>query len=185
MVCSSQGHDRAGFGRGPGDRFGADRANGCHVQHPRGPPLASSNSAAAIARSVRTPFGDQGDVGAVTQQIGLAGDEHVVSGQQLGHADTAEAQQDGAIMRGGRSCGGGGLDAVGWRNHRNVGQCPDPGEILDRVMRRTQFALDHARRNAAEPHVGTGRGGFGPILLEGTAGQERGHSTNEGDLAAI
>ena len=53
-------------------------------------------------------------------------------------------------MRRGRLDGLGGLPRVGGRDDRELGKSAQPGEILDRVMGRPEFAVADAGRLADE-----------------------------------
>ena len=128
---------------------------------------------------------DDGEVGAIAQHVGAAELEDVAFRQEVRHADAAQTQEHRAVV-GGRPGGRRRrLDAVGGRDDRHIRQRPDPGEVLDRVVRRSELAIGHAGTDAAELHIGLRVGDVGLDLLERAAGEEARGAADERDLAAV
>ena len=179
------GDDCAGFARGFQDRILVNRANAGHVHH-------SSRNAALFKQGGRDHCAmgqdavrDDCHILTLAQRVGFAQFEDMAFGQQVGHADAAEAQVAAAIMFGRPFHRRRSLDPVRWSNDRHIRQGADPGEILDRMVGGAKFAIGHAGTDSNQLHIGLRIGHVRLDLFQRASGQEGGGGADEGDLATI
>ena len=173
--------DGAGVEGGGDDPVFVDRADRGQVED-AGRDASSSQELGSGHRTMgERAVGDDRQVAAVAQHVGLARLERVAFGEEIRHPDPAEPQEDGAFEGGHPLGGGGGFDSVRRRHHCDVRDGADPGEILRGVVRRSQLSVGHARADAAKLHVRVGVGDIRLDLLQSPACQEAGCRTHEGE----
>src|SRR6202042_938449 len=100
--------------------------------------------------------------------------------RDVGYREPGDAQVAWpGVGRGPADCLGG-LEGVGWYDDREVGDGPQPGQVLDRVMRRAQLAVGQARALPAQDDACLAIGHVRLDLLERPAGEEwRGGDAHE------
>ena len=135
----------------------------------------AAGSAASSARETIVPIGDHRDVVAVASagsrgRARTARRPAVTSGTlKRGDAQVQRAGRSSTAQRtAARVCAG----SAGTTTSRSA-IARSPGQVLDRVVRRAELAVGHARALAAEHDVVLAVGDVGLDLLERAAGQER------------
>ncbi|MNL36267.1 hypothetical protein D3C87_1583380 [compost metagenome] len=117
-------------------------------------------------------IGDDGSIGTLGQNFSLADLETRIIALQRRHRHAADAHEDRAVHGSGRADRLLGLPGVGRHDQRQVVEQPQPGHILDGVVRRPQFAIGDAARLADQFYVDVGIGDVRLDLLHGPAGDE-------------
>ena len=165
-------HDRSEIRGCPNGRF-VERGDRGHIDDP-GADAAGGETIGGFQRARdHDPAGDDGDVGSLAKRLGLADLEPgVVGTRQLRNAEPGDAQEHRSFVRRSRLDGLSGLPRVRRHDDREIGQEPQPGHVLDRVMGRPKLAVSNARRLADELHVGVAVSDVGLDLLEGAGGEE-------------
>ena len=177
--------DRSEIRGGADGRF-VERGDRGHVDDP-GAHAAVGETVGGLQRSRdHDPAGDDGDVASFTKRLGFADFEPgVVGARQLWNAKSSDAKEHRPFMRRGRLHGLSGLPRVRGRNDGEIGQEPQPGHVLDRVMGGPEFSVSDARRLPDELHVRIRVSHVGLDLLQGAGGEEARGGAHKRDLAAI
>ena len=128
--------------------------------------------------------GEEGDVSALAQQLGLADFELLTFRQEAGHLAATEAQIDGPDVLGGGQRGGLGLVEVGGHEHGHVGQHLHQGDVLHGLVRGAVLAERDAGVRAANLDVLVRVAHHLADLVIDAAGDELGEAPDEGHLAA-
>ena len=129
------------------------------------------------------PGRDHSDIRAVAQPGGHTVGKRPVSGHRR-YFEPADAQEDRRGRCGRPTHRSAGLGRVGRHHDAEAGDRPQPGQVLDRVVGGTEFAVRDAGAHAAEHDRGLAVGDVRLDLLERPAGEERRRRANERHVSA-
>ena len=128
---------------------------------------------------------DEGQIRAVLQQFGLVGREPPARHPLRRNPAARRADIDRSVMPRSPDQRLFHLPGIGRTDHRQLGQGPQPGEILDGMLGGAKVAASHAARLAGQLCVHVGIGDVGRDLFQRPTGQKARGCRDERHFAAV